>query len=61
MNDDKEENRIVNGSRIMRLQSTKQSLHFLEEREKEEERTKGSRKRGEGKILFDPEKSILKF
>ena len=27
MNDDKEENRIVNGSRIMLLQSTKQSLH----------------------------------
>ena len=38
MNDDKEENRIVNGSRIMLLQSTKQSLHLLEEREKEESR-----------------------
>ena len=31
------------------------------EREKEEERKKGSRKREERKILFNPEKSILKF
>ena len=34
----------------------------VEEEEREEEESKiGSRKRGEKKILFDPEKSILKF